>query len=125
MRGGEERGGEGEGRRGEEWVRGGEGEGEMMEERGETSRNEGTMIYSIMMRWNSIEYCNLSLQQHTSQGCKVCYSFNSRGSVIIELLCKASGTLQAVSGGGTSTPLTGGRTGQTEATARLKILYTQ
>ena len=55
MRGGEERGGEGEERRGEEWVRGGEGEGEMMEERGGTSRNEGTMIYSIMMRWNSIE----------------------------------------------------------------------
>ena len=111
------RGGEGEGRRGVSdkgrVMRGGEG-GVM---RGEgQSKNEGT----TKSRWNSVEV-KIPLQQHKA----ICYSFNSRGSVIVELLCKASGTLQTVSGAGTCTPLTDGWTRQTEASAWLKVFCTQ
>ena len=94
------------------------GEGGAMRGEGQ-SRNEGTIESMDEMEQSDVKYLFNSTRH------KVCYSFNSRGSVIIELLYKAGGTLQTVSGGGTSTPLTGGSTRQTEATARLKILYTQ
>ena len=82
----------------------------------EQIKNEGT----TKSRWNRVEV-KIPLQQHKA----ICYSFNSRGSVTDELLCKASGTLQTVSGAGTSTPLTDGWTRQTEASACLKVLCTQ
>ena len=52
------------------------------------------------------------------------HSYNSRGSVAVELLCKAGGTLQTVSGGGTGTALTGRCTGKTEAICWLKVFCT-